>query len=125
MRTAGAVCRSDIVALDRNLEMPLAVEKMVDRLNAMATGDHDSPCSELVDPFGELSARAGGTCENLGLLQVGSHNRRERKEPRDERLDRVSLQKLRAGARNHDGVDDEGNAASVEIVGDRVDQLTR
>ena len=77
--------------------MRLAVEEVVDRLVAVAAGDDDGGRAELVEALGELAAvLAVEAGERLGLGQVRRHDRREREQPRDERLDRVVL---RAGAR--------------------------
>ena len=59
------------------------------------------------------------------LLKVGRHDRRERKEARDQRVDGVVLQELRTRARDHDRIDDHRDISAGEEVRDHVDQLTR
>ena len=109
VRAAGAVRRRDVVALDLDLDVPLPVEEMVDRVFAVAAGDDHRGSAELVDPLGELAPRSRSG-ERLGLHQVRRDHRRERKQPVDERLDGVVLQQLRARARDHHRVDDERDA---------------
>ena len=122
VRAAGAVRCRDVVALDGDLDVPLAVEEMVDRIVAVPAGDDHRGRAELVDPLGELAPRARPG-ERLGLHQVRRDDRREREQPVDEHLDGVVLEQLRARARDHDRVDDQRHAVHGEKVGDRVDQL--
>ena len=49
MGTAGAVRRGDLVALDRDLDVVAAVEKVVDRLLGVAAGDDHRRRSQSVD----------------------------------------------------------------------------
>ena len=63
--------------------------------------------------------------QRLGLQQVRRDDGREREQPVDEGFDRVVLEQLRAGARNHHRVDDERHRVLGEEVGDGLDQLAR
>ena len=49
MRAAGAVRGGDVVALDRNLHVPLPVEEVVDRLVGVSAGDDHRRRSESVN----------------------------------------------------------------------------
>ncbi len=60
--------------------------------------------------------------ERPRLVEVRRHDGRERKELADERVDGVVLEQLRAGARDHDRVDDERHGMLAEVRGDRLDQ---
>ena len=89
----------------------VAVEEMVDRGVAVPAGD-DRPRPRRARAAAPRARARGASTpgERLRLHQVRRHDRRERKEPRDERIDGIVLEQLRAGARDHHGVDDERNA---------------
>ena len=59
------------------------------------------------------------------LVEVRRHDGRERKEPRDQHVDRVLEQQLRARARDHHRIDDERDATLVQEIGDGVDDRFR
>ena len=82
----------------------------------MAAGHEDCRRAEFVDALRQLAARAGAAGKRLGLVEVRRHDRGEWEEARHERLDGVGLQQCRAGAREHDRIDDEGKIPPVEKV---------
>ena len=55
VRAAGAVRRSDVVPLDGDLDVALAVVEMVDGVVAVAAGDDHRRRAELVQALGELA----------------------------------------------------------------------
>ena len=120
------MCRSDFVTAHRNLDVPLAVEEMVDRMLAVPAGDECRRRTELVQPFGQstpvLHVEPG---ERLRLAQVRRHDGRERKEAPDERVDGVVLEQLRAGARDHHGIEDERDMSRVQDCGHGLDDRGR
>jgi hypothetical protein len=56
MRTARSVRRSDVVTGDRDLDVALAVEEMIDGRVPVTPGDEDGGRASIVDPLGELAA---------------------------------------------------------------------
>jgi hypothetical protein len=56
MRTARSVRRRDVVPVDRDLDVALPVEEMVDRRVAVTSGDENGWRASIVDPLGELTA---------------------------------------------------------------------
>jgi hypothetical protein len=60
------VRRRDIVLFDLDLDVPLTVEEVIDRLVPVAASDDHRPRAELVDPLGELAPRSRSG-ERLGL----------------------------------------------------------
>ena len=97
----------DRVPLDGDLDVPLAVEEVVDRRRAMAAGDDDGRRAQLMQPLGQLDARAVAPVSatasiRFGVITAASGNSRD-----DERVDGVRLEQRRAGARDHHRVDDE------------------
>ena len=56
MRTARSVRRSDVVPLNLDLDVALAVEEMIDRRVPVTSGDDDGGRASIVDPLGELAA---------------------------------------------------------------------
>ena len=125
VRAARAVRRSDRRAARRESRRARAVEEMVDRVVAVPAGDDRGARAQLVQPLRQLSPRRVETGERPRLEQVRRHDRRQREQPPDQRFDRVVLEQLRAGARDHDGVDDERHRVLLEIVGDRLDHGAR
>ena len=125
MGAAGAVRGRDVVPLDGDLDVPLAVEEVVDRIVAVPAGDDHRGSAQLVEPLGQLAPRAAVPRQRLGLRQVRRDDRREREQPVDEHVDRVVLEQLRARARDHHRVDDQRHTVHGEEVGDRLDQLAR
>ena len=101
------------------------VEQVVDRVVAVAARDDDGGRAERVDDLGELAPRSLAPRERPRLHQVRRHHRREREEPRDERLDGAVLQELRARTRDHHRIDDKRHATALEEVRDRLDRRTR
>ena len=85
----------DLVPLDRDLDVPLAVEEVVDRLVAVAAGDDHGRRAELVRAArparacGRRRRRARLASCRFGVTTVASGNSRV-----DERLDRVVLEQL-------------------------------
>ena len=78
---------------------------------AVAAGDDHRRRAELVRAARPARAAAPlAPGERLRLGQVRRHDRREREQPLDERLDRVVLEQPRARARDHHRVDDERHA---------------
>jgi hypothetical protein len=119
------VSRGDVVALDPDLSVPPVREQMVDGLVAVAARHDDRGSAELVQPLRELAPRALEAGERDRFVQVRRHDRGERKEAGDERVDRVVEQQLRARARDHHRVDDERHAALVQEVRNGVDDRLR
>ena len=114
MRAAGAVRRSDVVPLDRDLDVALAVEEMIDRrrrrdLRSRATAARP----ELVDPLGELAARARPS-PPAPPPRAGSASRRSRAETGARRASSTasSCSSLRTRARDHHRVDDERDVSA-------------
>ena len=122
---AGAVRRRGIVTIDRDLDVLVAVEEVVDRLRAVAARDDHGRSAELMEALGQLAPRAAAAGERLGLHQVGRDDRGQRKEPLDEHGDRIVLEQARAGAGNHHGIDDERDGVRAQEVGDRLDDRAR
>src|SRR5204863_5947139 len=116
VRATGAVRGGHVVPGDGDLDVVVPVEKMVDGLVAVPAGHDNRGRPELVQPLGELAARSISARERLRLEQVRRDDGRERKEPPDERCDGVVLEQLRAGARDHHRVDDEGYRMLGDIV---------
>src|SRR5439155_25013811 len=77
VRAAGAMRGWDAVPLDRDLDVLLAVEEVVDRLVTVTAGDDHSAGAEPVQPLGQLVGRAFPG-ERLRLGQVGGEHRRAR-----------------------------------------------
>jgi hypothetical protein len=128
VRAAGAVGRRHVVARDGNLDMPLAVEQVVDRVVAVAAGHDDRTGAELDDRLCQLGTCPGAwhramASQDERLVEVRRHDRREREEARDEDVDSVVLKQLRAAARDHHGVDGERHVDVGEVVRHRSDQL--
>src|ERR687897_2946892 len=67
VRTPGAVRCRDVVALDGDLDVLIAVEEVVDRLRPVPTGDDDRGRSKLVNPLCQLAPRSPETGERLSL----------------------------------------------------------
>src|SRR5205823_2614223 len=65
VRAARAVRGGDRVTLDRDLDVRRAVEEVVDSVLAVTAGDDDRGRAELVQPLGELCARAAAAGERL------------------------------------------------------------
>jgi hypothetical protein len=66
-----------------------------------------------------------GSGEDLRLGEIRGHDRRQREQPCDQRLHGVVLQKPRAGAGDHHGVDDERDRMVDQEVCDGLDQGPR
>ena len=82
--------------------------------------------SELDEALGQVAARrAGHPRQRLRLGQVRRHDRREREEAADQRLDGVVLQQLRARAGDHDRIDHERNGMALEELRDGLDDRAR
>ena len=82
MGAARAVRRRDVVALDRDLDVALPVEEVVDRVVAVAAGDDDRGRAELVHALGELAPRvpsrsaSASASGRFGVTTVASGNSR-------------------------------------------------
>ena len=77
--------------------------------------------AELDEPL-RLRGRVARADERRRLVGIRRHDRRQRKQARDERVDRVVLEQLRARARDHHRIDDERHGVRVEEVGNGLDQ---
>ena len=90
VRAAGAVRRRDGEPLDGDLDVLRSRRRDGRRRLAVAAGDDRGRRAELDQPLGELGLRRRrGAGERLRLREVRRHDRREREEPRDERIDGV------------------------------------
>ena len=127
MSAARPVSRRGVVPLDRDLDVLLTVEEVVDGLTVSARDDHGRS-AESMDPLRQLRLSNSlllGSCENLRLREVRRHHRGQREQPLDQRLDRSVLEQLGARAGDHHRVDDQRNGPLLEKVGDRLDQTCR
>src|SRR5262249_18147670 len=75
--------------------------------------------------FATVCCKVNSARERFGLVEVRGHHRRQREQTRHKRLDCIVLQEPRARARNHHRIDDQRNGMSLDVVGDRLDQLAR
>ena len=115
MRAARSVGRPRVVAIDGDLDVVLTVEEMIHGFFAVPAGHEDGRCAELVDALGQLSSSTAAD-ECLGFMEVRRHHGGEWKKTRHECFDSVGLEESRAGAREHDRIDDEGKVPPVEKV---------
>ncbi len=126
VRAPRSVRGRNVMALDRELGVLVPVEEVVDGGIAVAARDERRGRAELDQSLGKLpSRRSGQAGQRLRLGQVRRHDRREREEPLDQRLDGVVLQQLRARARDQDRVDDERDGVPLEELRDRLDDRAR
>ena len=72
MRTAGPVRRSDLVALDRQLEVLLTVEEVVDCRLPVSAGDESRTGAELDEPLRELATGSRLECPSASPPRAGS-----------------------------------------------------
>jgi heme-degrading monooxygenase HmoA len=90
------------------------------------TSDDDGSCAELMKALCEhASVLCVEACERLSLKQVGRHDRCQRKQPRNESIDRIVPQQTGSGRRHEHRVDDERNRLIGQIVGDGLDDRSR
>ncbi len=116
----------DVVPLDGKLDVLAAVEEMVDRGLAVAAGDERGRSAELDQPLGQVAARrAGHAGQRLRLGKVRRHDRGEREQAADQRLDGVVLEQLCARACDQHRVDDERNGVALEELRHRLDDRAR
>src|SRR2546426_6176202 len=123
MSAAGAVSGGDVVTFNGNLHVAPTVEEMVDRLVAVASRHDNGPRAEIVQTLGKITPRPRCPCKYFRLLQVRRDDGREWKQPPHQGLDRVVLQELCAGARDHHRIDDQWHVATIEEARDALDQL--
>ena len=125
MRTARSMRRGDVVPVDRDLDVALPVEEMIDRRVPVTPGDNDGGRASIVNPLGELAARARPAGQSLRLEEVRRHDGRKRKKTGNECLDRIVSEEPRTGAGDHHRVDHEWQVPGRECVRNRLDHLTR
>src|SRR5262249_58498025 len=94
------------VPLYRDFDVLHTVEEVVDRVAVAACDDHGRG-PEVMDPLGTGLLRSRASDKNVRLRKIRRHDGGEREYPLDKRLDRVVLEQPRAGARHHDGIDDQ------------------
>jgi SAM-dependent methyltransferase len=126
VRATCAVGGGDLVSRDRDLHVDLAVEEVIDRVSAVASGHDHRRSPESVQALGELVAiLCGSAGESLRFLQVRRYDRRQREEPAHERSDCVLLQESCSGARHHHRVDHQRHPVVSKEVGGGLDDRRR